>query len=72
VGGGDRCFRLRFRIAYAVLERVARAVSPGRVLGVGMRLHHHAAGTARLRKMRELENTRSKARARCDGPIGLS
>jgi hypothetical protein len=45
---GDRCLRLRFRldqrIAHAVLERVARAVSRGRVFDVGMRLHHHAAG----------------------------
>ena len=46
--GGDRCLRLRFRldqrIAHAVLERVARAVSRGRVFDVGMRLHHRAAG----------------------------
>jgi hypothetical protein len=45
---GDRCLRLRFRldqrIAHAVLERVARAVSRGRVFDVGMRLHHRAAG----------------------------
>jgi hypothetical protein len=42
--GGDRCFRLRFRldqrIAHAVLERVARAAGRGRVFDVGMRLHH--------------------------------
>jgi PAS domain-containing protein len=46
--GGDRCLRLRFRldqrIAHAVLERVARAASRGRVFDVGMRLHHRAAG----------------------------
>ena len=45
---GDRCLRLRFRldqrIAHAVLERVARAVSRGRVFDVGMRPHHRAAG----------------------------
>ena len=37
-------FRLDQRIAHAVLERVARAASRGRVFDVGMRLHHRAAG----------------------------
>jgi hypothetical protein len=89
--GGDRCLRLRFRldqrIAHAVLERVARAVSHGRVFDVGMRLHHRAAGAqepirfaqivlqlASGRCVRVNWRTRGRRgcrRAGCDRPIGF-